>query len=138
MANRMAEVAKMFGVELGERFRIFDWNNNDTYKFDFYFSNEGLMLDYEEGPIPAHGGVLELLKGNFIIKRKPWKPKDGDVYWYVCADGDLAVEEWWESAKEICDMNTYKLGNCYRTKEEAEANKDKWVKFYESDDVLEM
>ena len=39
MANRMAEVAKMFGVELGERFRIFDWNNNDTYKFDFYFSN---------------------------------------------------------------------------------------------------
>ena len=138
MENRMAEVAKMFGVELGERFRIFDWNNSDTSKFDFYFSNEGLMLDYEDGPVPAHGDLLELLKGNFIIKRKPWKPKDGDIYWYVCADGDLAVEEGWESAKEICGMNAYKLGNCYRTKEEAEANKDKWVKFYASDDVLEV
>ena len=42
--NHMAEVAKLLGVELGERFKL------------------------------------------------------------VCADGDLAVEEWWESAKEIYDI----------------------------------
>ena len=36
------------------------------------------------------------------------------------------------------DKTFYKLGNCYRTCEEAEANRDKWVKFYVSDEVLEV
>lgn len=139
MANRMAEVAKMFGVELGERFRIFDWNNSDTSKFDFYFSNEGLMLDYEDGSVPAHGDLLELLKGNFIIKRKPWKPEHESSYWCVGTGGAILHCIWWGcGSPSVSCMNNYKLGNCYRTEEEAEANKDKWVKFYASDDVLEV
>lgn len=35
-------------------------------------------------------------------------------------------------------MNYYKLGNCYRTKAEAEFNRDKWMAFYASDEVLEV
>ena len=36
------------------------------------------------------------------------------------------------------DYSLYKLGNCYRTEEEAESNRDKWVTFYASDEVLEV
>lgn len=39
MTNRMTEVAKMFGVELEERFNII----NDPY--EYYFSNNGLRVD---------------------------------------------------------------------------------------------
>lgn len=30
------------------------------------------------------------------------------------------------------------VGNCYRTYEEAKKNKDKWVVFYASDEVMEV
>ena len=133
--NHMAEVAKLLGVELGERFKVVF--AGVQYAVDYYLSEDGIKID-EEGAVCKQDLLKDLICGEYSIKRKPWKPKDGDVYWYVCADGDLAVEEWWESAKEICDMNTYKLGNCYRTKEEAEANREKWIKFYASDDILEV
>ena len=39
---------------------------------------------------------------------------------------------------DFIDRMLYKLGNFYRTAEEAEANRDKWVAFYASDEVLEV
>ena len=79
--------------------------------------------------------LRDLLVGSYTIKHKPWKPKDNDMYYYVNKVGNIEYDEWlsfWE------DIILYKLGNCYRTIEEAEANKDKWLKFYESDEVLEV
>ena len=127
MANYMAEVAKMLGVELGEKFYVGPYNL--TY----------VLLD--DGVHNVSSGLLcpdsltDLLSGKWIIKRKPWKPSAGDQYWYVSSNGSVDYYCWTD---DILDFLTYKLGNCYRTREEAEANCDKWVKFYESDEVLEV
>ncbi len=68
-----------------------------------------------------------------------WKPKDFEEYWVVDIDLDCChvgtdVYYSWCAA---C-VNFYKIGNCYKTKEEAEANIDKWISFYASDEVLEV
>ena len=135
MANHMAEVAKMLGVELGERFDVL--NSCDHNCGTFYLTEKGVMNDksgYYEGP----GMLLNLIYGYCTIKRKPWKPKRGETYWYVEKDGDIWEMEWHPCRYMSDHVNRYKLGNCYRTREEAEADRDKWVAFYASDEVLEV
>lgn len=128
MANHMAEVAKMLGVELGEEFEI------GPYNAKYVLSDDGV---YSVGGSKSVCTIAlnNLLNGEWIIKRKPWKPKDDEKYWCVEPDGKITGYCWMNIAGgNAC----YKLGNCYRTREEAEANRDKWVAFYASDEVLEV
>ena len=77
-----------------------------------------------------------LLVGNLIIKRKPWKPSCGETYYYVSYSGIILEDRWATTGTK--DRSLYRLGNCYRTREEAESNRDKWIAFYASDEVLEV
>ena len=136
--NYMEKVAKMFGVELGDRFKIYD-NNGKVSLHNYYFSDFGLMVEYEECSALRNDTLISILKGMNTIKHKPWEPKIGDAYFYVDNSGFIRKGLWYKNIYPIVyDITLYKLGNCYRTPEEAEANKDKWVKFYTSDDVLEV
>lgn len=134
MANHMAEVAKMLGVELGEAFYI-----NESSDFICTIYNDGLCVYPTRDDIrilPTHGDVLScLLEGNMTIKCKPWKPKKDEDYWLVNQCGNVISLAGIDNL--LCITN-YKIGNCYRTREEAEANRDKWIKFYASDEVLEV
>lgn len=136
--NYMSEVAKMLGVELGERFKL-DLHDELDNKYygdnEYYLCEDGMKLD-KEGHACSNADMLWfLLCGKYAIKRKPWKPNNSG--WYYCIDelGVLSCEQWFG---ESIDINYYKLGNCYRTKEEAEANIEKWKAFYASDEVLEI
>ena len=127
MANHMAEVAKMLGVELGEEFDVGPYNV--TY----------VLLD--DGVHNVSSGLLcpdsltSLLSGKWIIKHKPWKPSGGDKYWYISSNGSACYYHW---TSDVLDFLFYKVGNCYKTAQEAEDNRDKWVAFYASDEVLEV
>ena len=70
-----------------------------------------------------------------------WVPKDFEEYWVVDIDLDgcyvAPCPDVYYSWCASC-VNFYKIGNCYRTKEEAEANIEKWASFYASDKVLEV
>ena len=132
--NHMAEVAKMLGVELGEEFYI-----KEQPKIKCVIYNDNLYVyPVDDGicTIPSSEKTLSrLLNGSITIKCKPWKPKHGDYYWVVHCDGYVYKMCYCGSNE---DKTFYKLGNCYRTCEEAEANRDKWVKFYASDEILEV
>lgn len=128
--NYMEEVAKMFGVELGEEFVC---SNGYEYKF----TNNGLLLASD---IPNKEGAYDqvfmgLLIGSIKLKRKNWKPKYNEKYWSVGPGGVLEPGCW---LNDFIDVAMYRLGNCYKTFQEAEANRDKWVAFYASDEVLEV
>lgn len=132
MANHMAEVAKMLGVELGEKFEL-----ESIPGIPFKFTEDGLVC---LGPAKISRDVMNeafmhILTGCSKIKCKPWKPKFGEYYWMVNQYGSIVDFVWVDS---FVNVSTYKLGNCYRTREEAEANRDKWVAFYASDEVLEV
>lgn len=129
MVNYMAEVVKMLGVELGEEFKC---NNGYTYRL----TPLGLVCPEYSTDGYAYSDVLQaLLNGEFEVNYKPWKPKTDNLYYYVDQEGCVISNRWWNTYTEIL---LYKLGNCYRTEEEAEANRDKWAAFYVSDEVLEV
>ncbi len=46
------------------------------------------------------------------------RPKDGDMYWYTSSLGDYAVDTFSKSSN--VDAMRIAIGNCYKTKEEAE------------------
>lgn len=48
---------------------------------------------------------------------KPWKPKPSEEYWYMGTDGIIYHESWLNSR---LDKGRYAIGNCFRTKAEAE------------------
>lgn len=132
MANYMADVAKLIGVELNE---IFEYETLPGIPFKL--TETGLVC---LGPATISRDVmneslLRILTGCTKIKRKPWRPKYGEIYYCVGTDFKIG-----NNRNENCftDIVLYKLGNCYKTRKEAEANFDKWVKFFESDEVLEV
>ena len=137
--NYMSEVAKMFGVELGEKFNIDfcreHWYVDKDKEHSYFFSEKGVEIATEGYGCISADVLLKLLCGEWAVKKKPYKPQSDDAYWCVRSNGSIESYPW---RNDIIDFLYYKLGNCYRTKEEAEANCDKWVAFYESDDVLEV
>lgn len=135
--NHMEEVAKMLGVELGERFKC---DNGQEYEL----TPNGIkgIFDYPIDPRYEdeklfNNVLVALLNGEIDIAPKPWRPKDGATFWYVDKHGRV-WDDYWDEDYGVDHLNYYRLGNCYRTKQEAEANRDKWVAFYASDEVLEV
>ena len=138
MTNYMPEVAKMLGVDLGERFTIKDLDGEimgtaivdkcgfKLIEHNVNYTNSWLQYTLEN-----------LLTGKYTIERKPWKPEDGDSFFFVIETGEV-YDSVFSSKFGSDHLNYYKLGNCYRIKEEAEANRDKWIAFYASDEVLEV
>lgn len=134
--NYMKDVAKMLGVELGEQFNIDccgECSSDNSYIY--HLSNDGVVLDKKGYSCISADVLSKLILGEWKIKRIPWHPNSYEMYYFVNADGDVDNFTW---AACTTDLNLYKLGNCYRTPQEAEANRDKWIAFYASDEMLEV
>lgn len=52
------------------------------------------------------------------IEKLRWKPKKRDKYYYIRSKGNVNSAFW---RKGSVDIHRYKFGNCFQTKEEAEA-----------------
>ena len=123
--NYMEEVAKMLGVELGEEFKC--TNSPCVYCITKY----GCTCNGQY----AADSLAMLLDGTLTIEHKPWKPKYGEIYYWVNSFGQVCEEQWYI---DLLDRIFYKLGNCYRDISQAEATRDKWIAFYNSDEILEV
>lgn len=125
--NRMNEVANLLGVKLNEEFKI--KGISDTY----LITENGLITkdsEYAQGLI-----LTQLITGQLEIQKYPWKPQAGDRFYYIYFDDELHVRfDSWAGMKG--DMLCYKLGNCYRSYEDASAALPKWEKFFHNDEVL--
>lgn len=125
MANYMAEVAKLLGVELNKDFECED--SSSTYRI----TERGLLCNGCYGA----DSLMMILNGDHIIKRGPWKPEYDDCFCYIDQDGVCRSYGWDNDAHSL---NYYKIGNCYHTPDEAKESRDKWVSFYASDEVLDV
>ena len=133
--NYMAEVAKMLGVEIGEKFEV----HGDSHGvFTAKITLDGCWVSIGMKSWEKHNqaAVLrKLLNGEYCIKRGLWKPTYNEKYYSIGPGGVLEPGVW---LNDFIDVAMLKLGNCYRTVQEAEANRDKWISFYRSDEVLEV
>lgn len=120
MANHIAEVARMLGVEIGEIFKIAD-NRNSFLEWTrcYRFTNNGVEMSKDE----IHwekcmSEVLEwLIRGEIDIKL-PWKPDmHGSYYSPLPTNEDLWGGNIWTGS--VHDIRRLKYGLVFKTKEEA-------------------
>lgn len=60
--------------------------------------------------------------GDTNKKVRRWKPKDGNVYYGVTGDGIIKTLIW---NTDVVDYGYYKIGNCFKTEEEAQKELDR-------------
>ena len=116
--NLMPEIAKMLGVELGEEFII----ENQDRKETVVIALDGFHVIQPNNVLgPDHGKLLsKVLQGLYEVKKLPWEPKEGDIYYYCCAHEKGVAS--FDYDRDTFDLAMKALGMIYRTKEEAEAH----------------
>ena len=78
-----------------------------------------------------------LFSDNVKIVKKPWKPKEGELYWYVRFDANnnsiVTTNRW---SQHSFDFTKYIIGNCFKTKEEAEEHIDDVFKILKGEPLV--
>lgn len=110
------QVAEILVVELDEVFSL-------KHKDGTLLSNKyrispiaGLLL--KNGSEWHQSGYIdEIISGNLTIVKLPWKPKEDEFYYYYSPYcGITCQERWINTSSDYC---MWKIGNCFRTREEA-------------------
>lgn len=128
--NLIPKIAEMLGVEIGEEFNAKHANigkiltNSKEESAIFKFGNDGLYAKCSDGSGDFFLiGMGNFLKGDYEIVKKPFEPKDAEMYWYVWWDEkniDTSYTFWQGSFSNWSDKY---CGNCFRTEAEAEKHK---------------
>lgn len=114
--NYYEKVAKMLGVELGEEFKV-KWEKGAEFTNSKYcltkdgFNKVGTTWF-------VHGILANILSGKAEIVKLPWKPKNGERYWYYSPLSRKTFYLTWEDGLD--DLLLWKAGNCFKIREEAE------------------
>lgn len=115
--NKMAEVAKLLGVELGEEFVV---KSPKGYNVISKLNNEGLWgYSQSTGEYRlCNIDLCKLITGEFEIKKKPWKAELNTPYYMpnpICVDKYSGVTN---NGSET-DNEWYRLGLMCQTKRQA-------------------
>lgn len=112
----MKDFADLLGVEMEEEFQLCD--DDGVYapvyrvtKYGFEYLRENKWVKYQFD--------VNNLIGKFV-RKLPWKPRNGDKYWYVDTDGTPDIDTF--SDEDIFALEHYACKNCFRTEDEAKAN----------------
>ena len=121
--NHMAEVAKIFGVELGESFKITSGIQDDYQSYYRFTESNGIEIS-DDGVTWKMTSVATLLKyllmGDIRIVKLPWKPREGEKYYVpriaFQPENRHSYYYWGNSG---FDIERYKMGIVCKTPEEA-------------------
>lgn len=122
--NLMPEILQKLGVEVGERFYI--ENNKKDYHFEVFFNENYRLIDSDFGSLLISNYLVDLLKGDAKIIKKPWKPQNRERGYYVNPAGDIIQNAFFKNNGR--DVALVVMGNCFETEEEAEAAKPEMLK----------
>lgn len=114
--NYYKQVAKMLGIELNEEFDI-----NYMLSYRYMLTEDGLKFKDKSSDmwLGYSSPVLsKLLRGDYSIVKIPWKPSYTQKYYVYSIGHKKALGTNWLGVTE--DLLYWKLGNCFRTREEAE------------------
>ena len=119
--NNWGKFAEMLGLELEQEFVLTDVDGNRKDKYTYKITEDGLLYKSPtfNWAISSLGTIGKLLDGDVKAVPKPWKPKKREKYWYYSDTCKLAICVYWEDTAR--DLSFWKLGNCFKTREEAEA-----------------
>lgn len=119
------------GVVEDEEFEACGKNSEySTYKFH----KDELLLKNDEGNWYKTDMWNMFIKyfEEYGFKKRPFKPKVGETYFYVDTDG-VIIGAMFMRHRILDILNRY-TGNCFRTKESAEAHREKILKILKGED----
>ncbi len=143
--NVIPKMAEALGLKIGERFKL-----NVSGKIsdaEFFFTEEELLyylsgkvsLAYANGKDPFEGHasnqtVVSILNGEYEIVKLPWIPQIGEEYWCVLpsSDPDHPRTSLMSMNKSVFSLFNLIHHNYFKTEDDAEANKDAFVKKLEA------
>ena len=115
--NLMPEVAKLLGVELGEKFII----ENAEHNLQVVLVADGLHVTKDDFLGSSNSKLLQnVLCGLFEVKKLPWEPKYKERYYRPNIIYKSVSDVLWRGSALDCALK--ELGMVYRTREEAEAH----------------
>lgn len=111
----MKDVAKILGVELEEEFKIKGFE--PIYKI----TNYGLVIKTDSNNWCEMSGdtFLQLIRGDYVIRKLPWQPKKGDEYYYPGEGFNNVCRSLWENT--VFGFAYKEAGLIFKTYEECEA-----------------
>lgn len=124
--NLWPEIAKVAGVELGEGFDLICEGEKHSYA-PYTITEKGLFDsdgDYVPGDLIGH-----IFDGSYTIQKRPWRPKNNEVFWLVGISGNVLCSCFCKN--NVCDLGILNMGNCFPTKEAAEATKPEMLAKFE-------
>ena len=122
MDNKMAEVAKLLGVELNEVFFVKGCSGCYTYYSKTYlkFTESGLKDSVNRTSWHSAAAWVwkSLITGALKINKLPWKPSRDDAYYMpsIISIGKC-IKLFWTGSKN--DEDSYQQGLVFRTEKEA-------------------
>lgn len=84
---------------------------------DNKMKNQNITVNMENLSPEERSTLLSLIEKANKLKNKVWKPEKDETYYYLYSYGKIE-EDTWDNANE--DRIRYAIGNCFKTKEEAE------------------
>lgn len=123
--NYWEQIAEILGVELEEEFEI------ENVPSKVKITEMGLFYFDTISKLWYKGSIcyLDQVFANVSkIIKKPWMPKHGDKYWAVMLYEEICSYIW---DNTLLDYAYLKCGWLFRTKKEAEANRDRILAEYE-------
>lgn len=97
-------------------FEVVEEKKNDNMK-----NNKKELLEQKveslESQVKELKEELKELKMEEESEKVWWKPKDEDEYWSIRTNGTALISKW---SNDTWDNGRYNIGNCFKTKEEAE------------------
>ena len=129
--NKMKEVAKALGYEVGEEFNLIFTDGKYSRYNPFKFTETDL--------VDTFGGVFtnyigRIITGEYKIEKIPFKPKVGEYYFTYTDCGDLQITIVlciWKS--DYYDKERKLLGIVFRTEQEAKDYLPTWEKRLEGE-----
>ena len=118
--NYWKQFAEMLGLELEQEFILTDSYGKRKDEYTYKITEDGILYqkEYDFWILEPSITLVCLLKGLYKAVPKPWKPKNGERYWYY---SPLSRETFYLTREDgLDDLLLWKAGNCFKTKEEAE------------------
>ena len=119
--NYYKQFAEMLGLELEQEFILTDSDGKRKDVYTYKITEDGVLYKsptFVNWSVNSLGTVGKLLNGDVKAVPKPWKPKEGDIYWYYSICWNKEKFSHWEGG--IIDLLLWKAGNCFNNNEEAE------------------
>ena len=114
--NYYKQVAEMLGVELNEEFSL-KHKDGSILKFKYKITGSSGLLFKGNDEWMTSGYIDKIICGDLTIVKLPWKPKDDEFYYYYSPCVGITYQERWNNTSS--DYCMWKIGNCFRTREEA-------------------